>query len=105
VGFELGSVVLLATGDNSADTEVLGRYAISAKYQTTSGFYVLTEILGIVSITEEGDFDERSYHNYAFGAGFNFKKFGLGVSYKNYFDDLLSYEVNGILDLHFTAFL
>lgn len=105
LGFELGSDVSIPIGENSGDTELFGKYGVSLLYTATSGLYLQSELLGISLISEDGGFDENSFHTYSFGLGYNGKKVGAGLYYRNYFDDFLSNGFDGILGIEFTLFL
>ena len=105
IGFELASLITIPTTDNLNDTELLGKYGASIQYSTDSGFYILSELLGILAITEDGSFDENSFHTYALGLGYEWDKLSVGVSYKNYFDDLFSDSFNGIFGVQLRLFL
>jgi len=105
LGFDIGSDVSIPIGDNNGDTELFGRYGFSILYQTTSGLYLQSELLGITIITEDNGFDENSFHTYSFGLGYNGNKAGAGIYYRNYFDELFDDDFNGIFGLEFNLFL
>ena len=106
LGFEFGSEILIPVGSNNGDTDILGKYGVSLMYQTTSGLYFQTELLGVANITNEGgDFDDSTFHTYAIGAGYNGDKVGAGLYYRNYFDEFFGDDFNGILGLEINFFL
>ena len=107
LGFEFGSDLLIPIEENNGDTELFGKYGISLMYQTTSGVYFQSELLGVANITNEGEgFDDSTLHTYAIGAGYNGGKVGAGLYYRNYFDDILfGDDFKGILGLEFNIFL
>ena len=99
-GFELGTDLGIPSGNEFADTELYGKYGVSLLYQTVPGIYLQSELLGFAIITEEGDFDENSFHKYLLGIGYKGNKFGIGIHYKNYFDDLFQDGLDGILGIN-----
>jgi hypothetical protein len=106
LGFEFGSDLIIPLGSNNGDTELFGKYGLSLMYQTTSGVYFQSELLGIANITNGGDsFSESTFHTYALGVGYNGDKVGAGLYYRNYFDELFSDSFKGILGLEINFFL
>ena len=105
LGYEVGSDIAIPVGENTNDVEVLARYGLNLMYKFTPEFYAQSELLGIATLTDEGSFDENTFHSYAIGVGYRGNKVGLGVSYKNYFDELFGSSFDGFLGVEFSVFL
>lgn len=87
-GYEIGPDLLISTDDDFEDEiELLMRYAVNLSYHF-SDFFVMSELWGIAIITEEdGNFGDRTIHNYTIGAGYKFGKLIPRIYYKNFFDE------------------
>lgn len=102
LGYEFESVFVAPKDE---ENELLGKYGVSIQYELSPGFYAQSELLGVAVITEDGDFDERTFHTYSLGLGYYGNQFGVAVSYKNFFDDLFSDDFNGIFGVQLFTFL
>ena len=104
IGYQLGTDVLIPTGDGFDEVEALGKYGFSLMYQTDGGFYSQLELLGVAIITEDDSFDDNTLHTYSLGLGYNWDKVGAGLYYRNYFDEMGD-QFNGIFGLQFNVFI
>ena len=100
ISYELGLDLSIPTNDNNFDeSELFGRYGISLLYNISENFFVNSEILGYAILSEDDGFDDNSYHTYALGLGYDWGGFRLAISYKNFFDEFPSDEIDGILGI------
>jgi hypothetical protein len=106
IAYILGELMAFSSGINSDDDfELLVKYGFSILYHSWIGLYVQSEVRGIITLTQEGNFNDRSFHTYKVGLGYKFDSFGIGLSYKDYMDDFISEEFNGILGIKLNLFL
>ena len=103
IGFELGAYVNIPTGDGIRDPEVFGKYGFSLLYEASPKVYLQTELLGTAILSEDGGFNDNSFHSYAFGIGYQWPKISAGLYYRNYFDEFFSDDFDGILGVKLSA--
>ena len=64
-------------------------------------FSIMTELIGIVIITEEADdFSDRFEHSINFGASYISKNVTPGIFYKLYLSEDLSDRIDGVLGIN-----
>ena len=88
IGFELGSNLMISNSGNNAERDLLAKYGLSLMYPKDKGISVQLELLGVAILTQEGNFGEKTIHTYALGLGYNWDRVGIGVYYRNYFDNI-----------------
>ncbi len=101
LSYSLGTAMLLGSDDLSGDEfELMTNYGISFGYQM-SEFYVNSELLGILILTEDDSFNDNSVHSYSFGVGYNNGKINPRLFYKDYFDRDVTNIIDWVLGVSF----
>jgi hypothetical protein len=98
LGVEIGPDLVIPTGDGG-DTDFLIHYGFTFGFQDEN-FAVLSELMGLVIITEEADdFGDRFLHSLDFG--FTYLRYNVkpGIFYKLYLKDDFSDIVEGVLGI------
>ncbi len=88
IGFELGSNIVVSKRYSKTETDIFARYGVSLLYPKDKGFNAQVELLGSAILTQDGSFGLNTTHTYAMSLGYNWNRVGIGVYYRNYFDDL-----------------
>ena len=98
LGLEIGPNIVIPI-DDGGDTEVLAHYGFTFGFQDEN-FAVLSELMGLVIITEEADdFGDRFLHSLDFG--FTYLRYSVkpGIFYKLYLKEDFSDMVEGVLGI------
>jgi len=96
---EIGPNIMIATGDNDADTEVLIHYGLSGGYRVHDVAFK-AELAGMAILTEDVDeFGDRFAHMLAFGVQWTRGPVRPGIFYKIYLKEELRDVVSGVIGI------
>jgi hypothetical protein len=103
LGFEIGPNIMIGT-KRGADIEFNMHYGFTAGYQDEK-FAVITELVGLVTITGQSNDFDRFNHSIDFGAIYIIKNIEPGIFYKLYLEENLSDAINGVLGIQINVLI
>ena len=97
LGLEIGPDIVIPTGDNEGNTELMAHYGVTAGFQSER-LLAAVEVMGVVQLSsEDAEFNDRFLHSVNIGACYLSRHIRPGVFYKIYLKDEWRDLVDGVL--------